>query len=341
MGAETPVKVLVTGAGGFLGGAIARQLVARGDTVHSFSRGDYTDLAELGVVQFRGDLGAAAAVALAAEGCDAVYHVAAKAGSWGAYEDYHRTNVRGTEHVLAACRQHGIRDLVYTSSPSVVVHTGDMEGVDETAPYPDHFEAHYPETKSHAERLVLAASCDALHTAALRPHFIWGPRDTSILPRLIQRSRAGQLRRIRGPKKLVDVTYIDDAATAHLLAMDSLRAGGTSAQRVVGKAYFISSGQPIPLWEMIDHLLVAAGEPKVTRSVSPRAAFLAGWVLENLHTILRREDEPRMTRWVARVMTTAHWFDISAAKNDFGYSPSVSLADGLARLTAWYRAQHG
>jgi nucleoside-diphosphate-sugar epimerase len=270
-----------------------------------------------------------------------VYHVAAKAGSWGAYEDYHRINVRGTEHVLAACRQHGIRDLVYTSSPSVVVHTGDVEGVDETAPYPEHFEAHYPETKSRAERLVLAASCDALHTAALRPHFIWGPRDTSILPRLIQRSRAGQLRRIRGPKKLVDVTYIDDAATAHLLAMDSLRAGGTSARRVAGKAYFISSGLPIPLWEMIDHLLVAAGEPRITRSVSPRAAFLAGWVFEKLHAILRREDEPRMTRWVARVMTTAHWFDISAAKNDFGYSPSVSLDDGLARLAAWHRAQHG
>ena len=341
MGAETPMKVLVTGAGGFLGGAITRQLVGRGDTVHSFSRRHYAELEALGVIQFRGDLGSATAVVLAAEGCDAVFHVAAKAGSWGAYEDYHRTNVRGTEHVLAACRQHGIGDLVYTSSPSVVVHTGDMEGVDESAPYPEHFEAHYPESKSHAERLVLAASCDALHTAALRPHFIWGPRDTSILPRLIQRSRAGQLRRIRGPKKLVDVTYIDDAARAHLLAMDSLRAGGTSARRVAGKTYFISSGQPIPLWEMIDHLLVAVGEPKVTRSVSPRAAFAAGWVLEKLHTILGREDEPRMTRWVARVMTTAHWFDISAAKNDFGYSPSVSLDDGLERLAGWHRARHG
>ncbi len=341
MGAETPMKVLVTGAGGFLGGAITRQLVGRGDTVHSFSRRHYAELEALGVIQFRGDLGSATAVALAAEGCDAVFHVAAKAGSWGAYEDYHRTNVRGTEHVLAACRQHGIGDLVYTSSPSVVVHTGDMEGVDESAPYPEHFEAHYPESKSHAERLVLAASCDELHNSALRPHFIWGPRDTSILPRLIQRSRAGQLRRIRGPEKLVDVTYIDDAARAHLLAMDSLRAGGTSARRVAGKAYFISSGQPIPLWEMIDHLLVAVGEPKVTRSVSPRAAFLAGWVLEKLHTILGREDEPRMTRWVARVMTTAHWFDISAAKNDFGYSPSVSLDDGLEHLAAWHRARHG
>lgn len=332
------MKVLVTGAGGFLGGAIARELVARGDAVHSFSRGDYAELVALGVVQFRGDLGSAEAVARAAEGCDAVYHVAAKAGSWGAYEDYHRTNVRGTENVLAACRRHGIHDLIYTSSPSVVIHSGDMEGVDESAPYPEQFEAHYPETKSRAERMVLAASSDELHTAALRPHFIWGPRDTSIMPRLIQRSRSGQLRRIRGPQKLVDVTYIDDAAAAHLLAMDSLRAGGTSAKRVAGKAYFISSGQPVPLWEMIDHLLVAAGEPKITRSVSPRAAFVAGWVLEKLHAILRREGEPRMTRWVARVMTTAHWFDISAAKSDFGYSPTVSLDDGLERLATWHRA---
>lgn len=116
-----------------------------------------------------------------------------------------------------------------------------MEGVDESAPYSEHFEAHYPETKSRAERLLLAASGEGLHTAALRPHFIRGPRDTSVLPRLIQRSRTG----------------------------------GASARRVTGNAYFISSGQPIPLWEMIDHLLVAAGEPRVTRSASPRTALVA------------------------------------------------------------------
>jgi nucleoside-diphosphate-sugar epimerase len=304
-------------------------------------RGGYPELAALGVVQFRGDLGSGAALAPAVEGCDAVYHVAAKAGSWGAYEDYYRINVAGTEQVLAACRQHAVRDLVYTSSPSVVGHSADMEGVDESAPYAEHFEAHYPETKSRAERMVLAASCATLRTAALRPQFIWGPGDTSLLPRLIQRSRSGRLRRIRGAKKLIDVTYIDDAATAHLLAMDSLRAGGTSALRVAGKAYFISSGQPIEMWEMIDHLLAAAGEPKLTRSVSPRTAFAAGWALEKLHALLRRRDEPPMTRWVAHVMTTAHWFDISAANNDFGYSPSVSLADGLARLATWHRAQQG
>ncbi len=332
------MTVLVTGAGGFLGGAIARLLVERGENVRSFSRGDYPELTELGVEQFRGDLGELSDVTRAAADCDAVYHVAAKAGSWGAYEDFHRTNVVGTENVLAACREHGIQNLVYTSSPSVIFDGSDMDGVDESTPYPDHFEAHYPETKSLAERLVLAAHGDGLQCVALRPHLIWGPRDTSILPRLVERSRGGQLRKIRGPEKLVDVTYIDDAAEAHLLAMKALRAGGSAgAKRVAGKAYFISSGQPISLWKMIDQMLAAVGEPPITRSVSPTAALTAGWVFEKLHTLLRRDGEPRMTRWVAREMMTAHWFDISAAKNDLGYHPSVTLDQGLKRLTAWHQ----
>ncbi len=349
------MKALVTGAGGFLGGAITRALIARGDTVHSFSRGDYPELAAQGVIQFHGDLGSEDDIAKAAAGCDAVFHVAAKAGSWGAYEDFYRTNVTGTENVISACQRHSIPSLVYTSSPSVVFDGGDMEGVDEAVPYPSHYEAHYPHTKSQAERLVLQANTGGLQpgsqqpgslqtgtlqTVALRPHLIWGPRDTNIMPRLIQRSRSGQLRRISGPSKLVDVTYIDDAANAHLCAMDALRCDEASAARLAGKAYFISSGHPIPLWEMIDRMLTAAGEPKIARSISPRLAFFAGWVLENLHSILRRKGEPRMTRWVAQEMTTAHWFDISAARNDFGYQPKVSLEEGLQRLASWHEASH-
>lgn len=333
------MTTLVTGAGGFLGGAIARRLVEGGEAVRSFSRGEYPDLDALGVTQVRGDLASAEAVAEAAEGCDAIFHVAAKAGSWGPYEEFHQANVVGTENVIAACRAHAIPNLIYTSSPSVVFDGRDMEGVDESVPYPAHYEAHYPATKAQAERLALSANSADLKCAALRPHLIWGPRDTNILPRLVERSRSGQLRKLGGPEKLVDVTYIDDAADAHLLAMEALRSGGDTAARVAGKAYFISSGTPIPIWQMIDRMLVAAGEPEISRSVSPRAAMAAGWVFEKLHTLLGREGEPRMTRWVAQEMSTAHWFDISAAKNDFGFAPAVGVDEGLKCLRAWHREQ--
>ncbi len=171
------MKALVTGGGGFLGKAIVERLLARGDHVQSFSRGDYPELRALGVQVQQGDLDDPEAVRRAAEGCDIVFHVAAKPGIWGPYQEYYRTNVVGTENVLAACRSHNIARLVYTSTPSVVFNGKDQEGVDESAPYPEHYHAHYPHTKPIAERLVLQANDSRLATVALRPHLIWGPGD--------------------------------------------------------------------------------------------------------------------------------------------------------------------
>jgi 2-alkyl-3-oxoalkanoate reductase len=329
------MKALVTGGGGFLGGAVVRQLLERGAQVRSFSRGEHAELRALAVEQLRGDLSDAAAVNAAVAGCDIVFHVAAKVGAWGPRAAFHATNVLGARNVLDACREHGVRDLVYTSTPSVVFDGRDLEGVDESVPVPTHHEAHYPATKAEAERLVLAAAGEALRTVALRPHLIWGPRDTNLVPRILERGRKGQLRRISGPPKLVDTVYIDDAARAHLLAADRLRESAESAARVSGRAYFISSGQPVPVWEMVDHILAAAGLPPVKRSVSPRAAYAAGWLLETLYGLLGLESEPRMTRWVARELSSAHWFDIGAARRDLGYAPQVPLDEGLRRLAAW------
>ncbi len=187
------MKALVTGGGGFLGKAIVKLLLARGDQVRSFSRNTYPALAELGVEQQSGEIGDAAAVVRAVEGCDIVFHVAAKAGVWGPYEEFYRANVLGTRNVIEACRQHGIRRLVYTSSPSVVFDGTDMEGVDESVPYPEHFEAFYPQTKAEAEQLVLQANDDTLATVALRPHLIWGPEDNHLVPRILERGARGRL----------------------------------------------------------------------------------------------------------------------------------------------------
>lgn len=327
------MKALVTGGGGFLGMAIVRALRDRGATVRSLSRQTYPALQALGVEQISGDLSDAKAVFNAAEGCEVVFHVGAKAGIWGEYSLYHQANVVGTENVIAACRAHGISKLVYTSSPSVVFNGQDMEGVDESLPYPATFKSSYSQTKALAEQRVLAANGPSLSTVSLRPHLIWGPGDNHLLPRLIARARSGQLRRIGSQTKRVDTVYIDNAADAHLLAADALAPNAACA----GKAYFISNGEPIGLWEMVNRMLAAAGLPPVTRTVPVPMALALAWCFETVAKVTRSEREPRLTRFVVSEMSTAHWFNIAAARRDLGYEPKVSLDEGLRRLAASIR----
>ncbi|HEY2784018.1 MAG TPA: NAD-dependent epimerase/dehydratase family protein [Fimbriiglobus sp.] len=324
------MKVLVTGGGGFLGGAVVRLLHARGDTVRSFTRSKYPWLTEIGVEQALGNLADADAVRKAAEGCDAVIHVAAKAGVWGRYEDYVGTNVAGTRNVIAACQTLGIRKLVYTSTPSVVHSGGDIEGENESLPYAEHFRAYYPETKAKAEKLILAANTSNLATVALRPHLIWGPGDPHLVPRLIARARVGKLRRVGKRNVKVDVTYVDNAADAHVLALDRLEPGSP----VAGKAYFLSNGEPVGLYDFINRILATAGLPPVAKSVAVWKAKLAGRVLEKVYSLFRLSGEPAMTRFLAGQLSTSHWYDISAAKRDLGYEPRVSIEVGLKRLNS-------
>ena len=335
--AHQPVTALVTGAGGFVGWAVASQLLARGDKVRSLARGDYPKLSESGVQVWRGDLADPQVVDQACAGCDVVFHVAAKAGIWGPYRAYHDANVVGTQNVLTACRRHGVSRLVYTSSPSVIFNGRAMAGVDESVPYPARHHSHYGATKALAEQAVLAANDETLRTVALRPHLVWGPGDNHIVPRLLRQARAGTLRRVGDGTNVVDTTYIDDAARAHLLAADAL----AHSPRAAGRPFFISQGEPTPLWALIDRILAAAGHPPVTRAVPTRVAWAAGAVLETLYAVLRLRGEPRMTRFVASELATSHWFDISAAERELGYRPSISIADGLSRLSPWLHTDAG
>lgn len=322
------MNVLVTGGGGFLGGAIVRRLVARGDRVRTLQRSAYPWHDTLGVRGIRGDLADRQAVRRAVAGCDAVLHVAAKAGVWGDYDAFYQANVVGTRNVVQACRQEEVRWLVYTSSPSVVFDGRDERGIDESAPYPKRYLAHYPATKALAEQHVLAANGDALKTVALRPHLIWGPGDPHLVPRIIDRARRGRLRLVGRRGNLVDSTYVDNAAWAHVIALDRLDADGTCA----GKAYFISNGEPLPMAELINRILAAAGLPPITRHVSPRVAYAVGAGLEATYRLLPLEGEPMMTRFVARQLATQHWFDLTAARRDLGYRPNISLDEGMRRL---------
>lgn len=327
------MKVLVTGGGGFLGQALCRALLAQGHAVASFSRSRHAALDALGVRQLQGDLGDADAVLRAfGEGFDAVLHNAAKAGTWGSYQSYFDANVIGTRNVIAACRAHGIGRLVHTSTPSVVhraTHPVEGLGADEV-PYGEGVKAHYATTKIIAEREALAANDATLAVVALRPRLIWGPNDTQILPKLVARARSGRLRLVGDGCNLVDTTYIDNAAQAHVQALAALHPGAACA----GRAYFISNGEPWPLREVLNGLLRAAGAPEVAKTLPFRVAYAIGAVCEGLWTTLPLPGEPPMTRFLAEQLSTAHWYSMAPAARDFGYVPQVSMAEGLARLRA-------
>jgi nucleoside-diphosphate-sugar epimerase len=326
---------LVTGAGGFLGGCVVEQLLARGERVKALMRREPPELEALGAEYVLGDVRDAAAVEAACRGVDVVHHVAAVAGVWGPWKHYYDTNVTGTENVIRACQRAGVKRLVFTSSPSVTFAGRDQCGVDESMPYAEKWLAHYPHTKALAEKLVLEANGrDGLLTCALRPHLIWGPGDQHLIPRLLARARKGQLRQVGAGKNLIDAVYVDNAAAAHLLAADAL----APRAAVCGKAYFITNGEPVNCWEWINEILVRAGITPVKRRVPLWVAYTAGAVMEGVWRLLGRTDEPRMTRFLAAQLGTSHYFDVSAARRELGYVPRVSMAEGMNRLTAWLRA---
>jgi len=325
------MKVLVTGGAGFMGARICRMLLERGDRVVALQRGGSPELAGAGVEIVRGDLRDAPRLDAALGGCEAVIHVAGKAGAWGACADYFGINVTGTENVIDGCRRAGVPRLVYTSSPSVVHAGGDIEGGDEALPYARRYASPYPATKALAEQAVLAADGKSLATVALRPHLIWGPGDPQLLPRLLERTASGPLR-LPGASKLIDTVYVDNAARAHVLALDALDRNPACR----GRAYFITNGEPWPQGRFIGALLQAAGRPVEIREIPPWLAKTSGAVCEWLWKAANRKSEPPVTRWTAEQLCTAHWYDISAARRDLAYAPEITIEAGLDRVRAWF-----
>jgi len=323
------VKALVTGASGFLGTQIVRELLRRGGRVRAFCRRHVPLFDEPGVEWHQGDVRDFDAVRTACRGVDVVFHVAALPTIWGSWKELYSVNTLGTEAVLAACRFEGVRRLVYTSSASVVFDDHDHVDQNEDLPYATRFLCHYPKTKTLAEQSVLAANGrDGLHTVALRPHLIWGPGDNHLVPRLLARAQTGRLWRVGDGTNRVSTSFIDDLAAAHVLAAERLDGDGPPA----GRAYFVTDAEPVNLWRWIDELLQRAGLPPVQRQISARAAWRLGLFYELLYGALRIRREPPLTRFLAQQLAKTHTYSSQRAARDFGYQPRATYAEGMRRL---------
>lgn len=324
-------RVAITGGSGFIGLALVRMLLERDVEPVIICRHPSPAADQLGVETRIGDIRDRALLEQAFMGCDTVFHVAAKAGIWGAWKDFFSINVTGTEQVIGACKTRGVASLVYTSTPSVVFHPAGVSGVSESTPYSRTFLCHYAHTKALAEQLVLAANSDELRTTALRPHLVWGPGDNHLLPRLVKQGRNGTLRRVGDGHNLVDLTYIDNAVHAHLLAADNLAGPASGA----GRAYFISQGTPVRLWPWINTLFKRLGIPVVRDKISFQQAYWGGMFFESAYRLFRIKKEPPMTRFLAAQLAKPHWFNLERAQRDLGYAPLVSSGDGMNRTVAW------
>lgn len=322
------MKALVTGGGGFLGLYVVEQLLEDGVDVRVLCRNRYGTLDQLGVEWVQGDIQNTEVVASACEGVDAVFHVAAVPGIWGPRKMFHGINTFGTQNVIAGCRKHGVRKLIHTSSPSVIFDGNDHVDADESLPYPKRFLSHYPHSKALAEQAVIAANGPELATCALRPHLIWGPRDTQLVPRLVQRAQSGRLRLVGDGTNLISMAYVENVAAAHLQVARILEPGSV----VAGEIYFVNEPRPVPCGEWINTLLGCAGLPPVDRTVSAAAAYRIGAVCEGVWSLLRLRSEPPMTRFLAGQLASSHSYSINKAVRDFGYTPCVSVEEGLRRL---------
>ena len=323
-------RILVTGARSLLGAGVARRLAGRGDHVTLLQR----RAAELGLPEVLADIADRAAVRRAVAGQDVVVHLAAKVGISGPWSDFLRTNVTGTDTVVRACRDLGVPRLVQVSSPSVAHGGSSLVGVGAGPADPEHARGHYARSKAMAERIALAADGPQLRVLAIRPHLVWGPGDTQLVARIVDRARRGTLPVLGTGAALVDTTYLDNAVDALVAAVDRVEV-------VHGRALVVSNGEPRPIGEILAAIATAAGAAPPSRHVPATVGTLAGSVVEAAWAVRRglgrpAATEPPMTRFLAEQLSTAHWFDQRETQQLLDWQPTVDLVTGFARLAASY-----
>ncbi len=317
------MRVLVTGATSLLGRTVTELLLARGDDVTVFQRHS----SDIDTREILGDVSDSDVVARAAEGVDAVVHLAARVGVVGVWRQFERTNIMGTTNVITAARSAGASRFVHVSSPAVA-HAGvSLIGAGAGAANPNSARGRYARSKAFAEHAALAANSSEMSVVAVRPHLVWGPGDTQLVGRIIERARQGRLAIVGTGASLIDSTYVDNAADALVAALDR-------ADTVGGRAFVVSNGQPRPVRELINRIVLAAGLEPPSIAVPYRVARGGGLVLEKVWDRTERTDDPPMTSFLAEQLGTAHWFDQRETREALGWIPSVSLDEGFRRLAA-------
>jgi nucleoside-diphosphate-sugar epimerase len=367
-------SVLVTGGTGFLGSHLVKQLLTTNRQITVVSRQPRPELESRGIRIVVGALHDPEVCAQAVRDVSTVFHVAARVGVWGRYEDFHRDNVTATKTLLAAAQAAQVKRFIHTSTPSVVYNGGDLAGANESLPLTTDCPSPYPLTKAIAERAVLAANRPDFLTTALRPHLIWGIGDPHLVPRILAKARTGRLRIVGLGTNRVDMVHITNATAAHLAAEKALtptsdaspispsapsvsnpigyQPSETPTEKqdtfckknipaAAGKAYFITNDEPVNLWNWINELLAALGEPPLTKRISLSAASRIGGICETIWQLFRINSEPPMTRFIAAELAKDHWFDLSAAKRDLGYTPTVTMAAGTQELIEHLRRSRG
>lgn len=321
--------VLVTGASGMLGGAVARRLRERGWRLRVLQRRDAPIALEDGVEQVLGSVTDPGAVKRALEGVDDVVHLAAKVSFAGAWEEFVMTNITGTRILLETARSAGVGNLVFVSSPSVA-HTGSSiqgEGAAPASPY--RARGNYARSKAAAELLALEADSERLRVTAVRPHIVWGPGDTQLVERIVDRAARGRLPLLDDGAALIDTTYIDNAAEAIVRALERIEVSH-------GEAFVVTNGQPRPVGELIAMMCRAGSVNPPKRKVPAGAARLAGRVIEKVWARFPGKDEPPMTEFLAEQLSTAHWFAQKRTREVLDWTPSVSIEEGMRRLKQHY-----
>jgi nucleoside-diphosphate-sugar epimerase len=281
-----------------------------------------TRVRELGAEPVMGDLDDRDALRAGADGCELAFHAAAKVEDWGDPADFERLNVRGTQNVIDACRDAGVRRLVHVGTEAALMVGQPLINVDESAPLRPDSPALYPWSKAKAEQLVRDA--DGIETVVVRPRFVWGRGDTTLLPTIVEMVRSGRFRWIGGGRQLSATTHIDNTVEGLWLA---------ATKAPAGSVYFVTDGEPVVFREFLTALLATQGVTVPARSVPPRVAGLAAAASESLWRRLKRPGSPPLTRFAVWVSSQECTIDISRAERELGYRPVISREEGLAELS--------
>ena len=320
------MRVLVTGATSLVGSAVVNLLQDRGDSVTVLQRRS----SGLDVTEHLGDIANRTAVTAAMTGVDAVVHVAGRAaatGEWALFED---TNVLGTRNVIDAARDAGVTRFVHVSSPSVAHSGQSLVGAPAGPADPEHARGHYARSKAQAELIALGANSASMSVVAIRPHLIWGPGDTQLVGRIVDRARSGRLAIVGSGASLIDTIYIDNAAEALVAALDR-------APELGGRAFVVTNGQPRPVREVLDRIVMAAGVERPRIKVPYRVAHTGGLVVDRVWEHRKIESDPPMTSFLAEQLGTAHWFDQRETRRALKWRPKVTMEEGFRRLAASFQ----